>query len=55
MAALASSLSFIRNDNYSEPQATDMPAKLSFASNEAFVCGLGDDHPPENKYSSLFK
>ena len=25
--------------NYSEPQATDMPAKLSFASNEASVCG----------------
>jgi len=41
--------------NYSEPQATDMPSKLSFAFNEASVCGWGDDHLHGNSNSSIFK
>lgn len=40
--------------HYSTPKATDMPAKLSYASAKAFVCDQGRS-PSEHYYYSLFK
>ena len=40
--------------HYSPPTATDMPAKLSYASAKAFVCDQGRP-PSEHQSYSLFK
>lgn len=45
---------YLKGDgNYSELQTTDMPAKLSYASDEASFCGFRDYYPHENMYSCL--